>query len=542
MSAISTIFFNGTILTLDEQNSTVEAVGVYDDRIVATGSYDDVLGQLPVDCAKRDLMGQTLIPAFIDPHGHFPDSGFVAKFRADLSAPPRGTCRSLKDIFFRLKEKVTQTPDGEWVMGAAFDETAIEEGRMPTRDELDEISKDHPIWVIHSSGHCGVANSVALAHQSIREDTPDPQGGRYFRDENGRLTGYMEGLAAMGDMADTHFLINREKFAIGFNSTREEYLSHGVTLAQNSWTAKPLLKLFQEFAEQEDPGIDLVLLPISEDEPEISKIGIAATWPNSKHITLGPRKLLTDGSFLMRTAYLTEPYYTGKDGTDPDCGLPYMEREELFKEVGKLHDMGFQIHTHCNGDAACDMYLDAIDAALQANPREDHRHTVIHGQVMRKDQLKRCKELGVTVSFFPAHVYFWGDKHFTEFLGPERSQNISPANWAEQAGVRFTIHNDAAVTPTRPLHLMHTTVNRKTLSGRVLGEEQRISAQSALRAHTINAAWQVFQENERGSIEAGKLADLVILDQNPMDVPDAIDEISIIETLRRGKPVWSKPN
>jgi predicted amidohydrolase YtcJ len=349
----------------------------------------------------------------------------------------------------------------------------------------------------------------------------------------------MEGLSAMGDMADTHFLINREKFASGFKATREEYLSHGVTLAQNSWTAQPLLKLFREFAEQEDPGIDLVLLPISEDEPEISRSGIASTWPESEHITLGPRKLLTDGSFLMRTAYLTEPYYTGKDGSVPDSGLPYMEREELFDEVKKLHDMGFQIHTHCNGDAASDMYLDAIDAALQANPKQDHRHTIIHGQVMRQDQLKRCAELGVTVSFFPAHVYFWGDKHYSEFLGPERSQNISPARWAEEAGVRFTIHNDAAVTPTRPLHLIHTVVSRKTLSGRVLGEHQRISAMSALRAHTIDAAWQVFQEDERGSIEVGKLADLVILDQNPLNVPETIDDVSVLQTIRRGLCVWA---
>lgn len=540
MTAASCLFFNGTIITLDEHNSTVEAVGICDDKIVATGSYRDVLDQLPDNCAKRDLNGQTLIPAFIDPHGHFPDSGFVANFRADLSAPPHGNCKSLDDVFARLADKAAQTPKGEWVMGAAFDETAMEEGRMPTRDELDRVSKDHPVWVIHSSGHCGVANSAALSHQNIVEETPDPLGGRYFRDENGRLTGYMEGLAAMGEMADTHFLITPEKFAVGFKSSLEEYLSHGVTLAQNSWTAKPLLKLFEEFAEKDDPGIDLILLPVSEDEPEISRSGIVATWPKSRHITLGPRKLLTDGSFLMRTAYLTEPYFTGKDGATPDSGLPYMEREELFSEVRKLHDLGFQIHTHCNGDAACDMYLDAIDNALQGNPRKDHRHTVIHGQVMRKDQLKRCSSLGVTVSFFPAHVFYWGDKHYSEFLGPERSQDISPAHWAEQAGVRFTIHNDAAVTPTRPLHLIHTAVTRKTLSGRILGQHQRISVQSALRAHTIDAAWQVFQENERGSVEAGKLADLVILDQNPMDAPDAIDQISVVETIRRGKTVWSK--
>lgn len=536
----SSIFTNGPILTMDGENSTVEAVGVTGERIVAVGGLEEVRTAMPKDAQLTDLAGRTMMPAFIDPHGHFPDSGFVENFRADLSAPPRGDCKTLKDVFARIKEKAVQTPKGEWIMGAAFDETAIKERRMPTRDELDEISTDHPIWVIHSSGHCGVANSAALSNQNVYEDTPDPLGGRYFRDENGKLNGYMEGLSAMGEMADTHFLIDKEKFASGFSTTREEYLSHGVTLAQNSWTALPLLELFRDFAEQQDPGIDLVLLPVSEDEPENSRSGIAATWPTSEHITLGPRKLLTDGSFLMRTAYLTDPYHTGKDGGDPDCGLPYMEREVLFSEVQKLHDLGFQIHTHCNGDAASDMYLDAIDTALQANPRQDHRHTIIHGQVMRQDQLKRCANLGVTVSFFPAHVFYWGDKHYSDFLGPERSQNISPAKWAEDAGVRFTIHNDAAVTPTRPLHLIHTAVNRKTLAGRVLGEHQRVSVMTALRAHTIDAAWQVFQESERGSIEIGKLADLVILSRNPLENISSLDLIKVDETIRRGVCVWKK--
>ena len=422
-------------------------------------------------------------------------------------------------------------------MGAALDETALAEGRMPTRDELDALSVDHPIWVIHTSGHCGVANSNALARRGVSEATPDPAGGRYLRDTSGRLTGGIEGLSAMGEMGDTHFLVDRTNFRPCFDAAREEYMSHGVTLAQNSWTAMPLLELFADVAAGGDPGIDLVLLPVAEIEPGFSGSEFCRTWPGN-HISLGPRKLLTDGSFLMRTAWLTEPYHTGAPGKAPDTGLPYMNRETLFAEVGKLHEMGVQIHTHCNGDAASDMYLDAVEAALEANPRDDHRHTIIHGQVMRRDQLERCARLGVTVSFFPAHVRFWGDKHYSELLGPDRAQNISPARWAEEAGVRFTIHNDAAVTPTRPLQLIHTAVNRLTLTGRLLGPNQRISVLSALRAHTIDAAWQVFQEDERGSIEPGKLADLVVLDANPLDHPARIEQIGVIETWRRGRAVY----
>ncbi|MGB3147731.1 MAG: amidohydrolase [Paracoccaceae bacterium] len=535
----SKIFTGGPILTLDDRNSTPEAVGISADRIVAVGALADVRQALP-GASEVDLAGRTLMPAFIDPHGHFPDSAFVTLLRADLASPPRGACRSLADVFDRLRAKIAETPEGGWVMGAAMDDTALAEGRMPTRDELDALSSRHRIWVIHTSGHCGSANSMALEWRGVTEDTPDPAGGRYLRDANGRLNGQIEGLSAMGEMGDTHFLIDSTTFRPCFEAARAEYLAQGVTLAQNSWTALPLLELFADIAAEGDPGIDLVLLPVAEIEPGFSSTPLCRDWPGA-YISLGPRKLLTDGSFVMRTAYLTEPYYTGAPGKAPDTGLIYMERETLFTEVKKLHDMGFQIHTHCNGDASSDMYLDAIEAALAANPRADHRHTIIHGQVMRKDQMTRCAELGVTISFFPAHVYYWGDKHYEELLGPLRSLDISPARWAEAAGLRFTIHNDAAVTPTRPLHLIHTAVNRLTHSGRGLGAHQRISVLSALRSHTIDAAWQVFQEKERGSLEVGKLADLVLLDQNPLESADRLDQIRVEETWRRGTRAYTAP-
>ena len=523
------IFTGGPILSMDAGDTRPEAVGVFGDRIVAVGTLAQVRQALP-DATLQELGGRTLIPAFIDPHGHFPDSAIVALLRADLS--PRTGCRSLADLFARLAAKAAQTAPGEWVMGAGLDDSQLAERRMPTRDELDAVSPDHPIWVIHSSGHCGVANSMALARQGITQDSPDPEGGRYLRDASGRLTGGIEGLSAMGEMGDTHFLLDEASFACCFAAARAEYLAQGVTLAQNSWTAQPLLDLFHKVAVQVDPGIDLILLPVAEIEPEFSQTGIGRDWPEGA-ITLGPRKLLTDGSFLMRTAFLTAPYL----GTE-ETGLAYMSRDLLFSEVRKLHRLGFQVHCHCNGDAASDMFLDAVAAAQADPPRDDHRHTIIHGQVMRRDQIVRCRALGVSVSFFPAHVWFWGDQHHEEILGPRRAQDISPTGWAEAEGVRFTIHNDASVTPTRPLELIETTVTRRTQGGRVLGPDQRQSPLSALRAHTIDAAWQVFREKERGSLEVGKLAELAILDDNPLTTSGAIGAIRVSETWRRGIRVY----
>lgn len=524
-----TIFAGGPILSMDEGDTRPEAVGIREDRIVAVGELSVVQQMLP-DAELHDLEGRTLIPAFIDPHGHFPDSAIVTLLRADLSV--RSGCRNLADVFARLATKVAQTPRGEWVMGAAFDECQLVERRLPTRDELDEVSTDHPIWVIHASGHCGAANSMALASQGITEVSADPEGGRYLRDSTRRLTGGIEGLSAMGEMGDTHFLLDGVTFARCFAAARDEYLAQGVTLAQNSWTALPLLELFDAELRKGDPGIDLILLPVAEIEPDFSQSGTGRDWPKGA-IALGPRKLLTDGSFLMRTAYLTEPYLDSDD-----LGLAYMARETLLSEVSKLHRLGFQIHCHCNGDAASDMFLDAVAAALSEEPRTNHRHTIIHGQVMRRDQIARCVALGVTVSFFPAHIWYWGDQHCDEILGHNRACNISPTGWAMADGLRFTIHNDASVTPTRPLELIQTAVTRRSQSGRVLGADQCLSPLSALRAHTIDAAWQVFREDERGSLEPGKLADMAILDNNPLTRPETIGTIKVSETWRHGRQVY----
>ncbi|MBI1495516.1 amidohydrolase [Halocynthiibacter styelae] len=535
MTSTKTLYFNGVILSMDDINSTPEAVLTQGENILAIGNEAELRQQMDQDTREHDLQGQTMLPAFIDPHGHFPDPGFIKLFRVDLSSAPRGDCADIPQAIERLKARAARTPVGEWVMGVSFDNTAIAEGRMPTRTELDQVSTEHPVWVIHASGHNGTANSMALKLQGITDDTPDPLGGRYGRDtETGVLTGLVEGIAAMGPMGDTDFLIDRAKFWQGFDATRDEYLDHGVTYAQNAWATREMLEHFASMPADQDPGIDLMLLPIGEMEPELTQGDAPLEWPGNPHFTLGPRKLFTDGAFQLQTAFLSEDYHKPIDENAPR-GMPYTDIGEHHKQVKKLHDMGFQIHCHCNGDAGADIFIDAVEAALKDNPRQDHRHTLIHGQVLRDDQLQRMARIGMTVSFFSAHIHFWGDRHYENFLGPKRAENISPAASAEKFGVRYTLHNDAAVTPTRPIHLAHCAVNRVTASGRVLGESQKISVLSALRAQTIDAAWQVFQEKTRGSIEPGKIADFVILSRDPREDVDRLQETRVIATIRKGE-------
>lgn len=530
----STLYYNGTILTMDAQNSMPEAVLTDGETIRAVGCEADLRATMPTQCTEHDLQGATLIPAFIDPHGHFPDPGFIQLFRVDLASPPRGDCLDIAAALRRLADKAAQTPVGEWIMGVSLDNTAIAEGRLPTREELDAVSTEHPIWVIHASGHNGAANSLALKMHGVDKTTPDPLGGRFGRDpETGRLTGLIEGISAMGQMGNTDFLIDRDRFWQGFHATREEYLAHGVTYAQNAWATREMLDHFGSLPADEDPGYDLMLLPIGELEPELTAGTDPLTWPGNPHFTLGPRKLFTDGAFQLQTAFLSAPYHRPIDPAYPS-GMSYVSDKEHQFQVKKLHDLGHQIHCHCNGDAGAEMFIDAVEIALRENPRNDHRHTIIHGQTLRDDQLKRMAALGMTVSFFSAHIYYWGDMHHDTFLGPERAERISPAASAEALGVRYTIHNDASVTPTRPIHLAHCAVNRLTATGRQLGNTQAVSVLSALRAQTIDAAWQVFQEKQRGSIEPGKLADLAVLNRNPLIDPAQLMSTKVVTTVRRG--------
>lgn len=538
MTAAETIYHNGPVLCLDAGNSMPEAVAVAGGRILAVGGMAAMARYRGPATRMVDLEGRALLPGFIDPHGHFPLSGLYALYRVDLASPPVGTCTSLAEVFARLRERAAATAPGEWVVGAFFDQSMVVERRFPTREELDAVTAGHPVFVVHASGHVGVANSAALAFAGIGRDTPQPPGGHVEKDpRTGEPTGLLEEPAAMGPIKKAIDRSHGEAFMAGLDHATAEYAAQGVTTAQNAWADRNLLRQFERAEREGRLKLRLVALPDAGLEPELASGALAIGTRPGGRLHLGPRKLFSDGSIQAFTGYLSRPYHTPCRGDAGYRGYPIYDRDDLARRIDVLHRAGHQIHIHANGDAAADDVLHGFRLAQEAFPRDDHRHTIIHGQMLREDQLDLMRELGVTVSFFSYHVHVWGDRHRDVFMGPERAARISPAASATARGIRYTLHNDTPVTPMRPLPLMWAAVNRLTASGEVLGPEQRISPLQALRAHTIDAAWQVFLEDEIGSIEPGKRADLVILDRNPLDDPAALKDIRVLETIIDGETV-----
>jgi predicted amidohydrolase YtcJ len=495
-----------------------------------------VLAWAGPDARIVELDGSALLPGFIDAHGHFPGAGIPALYE-DLNSPPIGDVRKLDDIVHRLAARAENTDEGEWIVGWSYDDTLLSERRHPTRRDLDRASTRHPIALWHVSGHLAVANSAGLERLGIDATSPDPPGGRIRRDARGDPDGVLEETAteALGAALPKPGL--RQSLAILREATRR-YLAAGVTTAQNGHAEAAHLDALLWASRLGLFPLRLVVWPRGEVAGEILEGRLAFDPPEGSRVRRGAVKLIADGSIQGYTGYLGAPYHL-PPGDDPGYrGYPRIARDALIREVGRFHRAGWQVAVHGNGDAAIDDVLDAFEAAQRDAPRDDARHVVVHAQMARDDQLDRMQALGVIPSFFVLHVYYWGDRHREIFLGPERAARISPTRSADRRGLRFTLHADSPVVPMDPLRIVWAAVDRRTTSGRALGPEERIRPERALRAVTIDAARQHFQEDALGSLEPGKLADLVILSRSPLEDPERIDEIRVLETIVGGRSEW----
>jgi len=517
------------------------AVAVRGDRILATGSVQEIELLIGESTRVIELGEQALLPGFIDAHGHFSALARTADY-VDLSPPPVGGAESIADIVRALRLAIEQSsiPAGTLVTGFGYDDSLLEERRHPTRFDLDEASTSHPIVIRHVSGHLAVGNSLALADAGISAETPDPAGGIVRRLENGAPDGVME-ETAMTLLPDAVANLTPERFAELRRQALQIYAAYGITTIQDSNLPLDYIEMLRQEAASEAYPVDMVAYamanPLSDEA--LDSIELEQNYVNG--FRLGGIKFTLDGSPQGRTAWLTEPYEEGPPGAADDyVAYPSYEPSEYLRRIPAIIERGLPALVHVNGDAAIDLMLEGLESIAQKGPLPDHRSVAIHAQLARPDQLDRMRELGVLPSFYAVHPFFWGDWHRLSF-GDERASFISPLRAALDRGIPITIHNDSPVVPPDMMRLVAIAVNRETRSGYVLGPDQRVDVMEALHAVTLGAAYQYFEENEKGSLEAGKRADFVILARDPRVVESkALADIDIVETVSRGVSVYRR--
>ena len=528
------IFINGDIVTMDRENPAASAVAVTGDRFLEVGSDREVL-RLSDDAAEIiDLSGKTVTPGFIETHAHL-SLYAITLLQIDCSSSSN---TSIEDVKNRISAQAQALEPGKWIKGWGFDDTLIADQRHLSRADLDECAPDNPVSIDHISGHLMYVNSSALELAGIGSGTPSPPGGKIYRDDSGILTGLLSEAAQVlvSDQLPPYDVAELTKV---ITETIHYFHACGITGTHDGaigyYREGPeVLCAYQALEQGNRLNLRIYLTLVDDLYLKVLQSGLCSGI-NSNFLKLGSVKLFQDGSIQALTAALNKPYHHLQLR-----GKLIHPQSELDNLVGLHHRAGRQLAIHANGDRAIESCLLALEKANRMFPDKDLRHMIIHCQLASRDHIARMKKLGVIPSYFINHVYYWGDRHRSIFLGPWRAKMLNPLQTTFEAGLPFTLHSDLPVTPVAPLFAMHCAVNRKTKGGDVLGASERISPLAAIRAYTSDAAFCSFEENMKGTISPGKLADFVILSKNPLRVdPGSIKRIRVVETVVGGKTVFA---
>lgn len=535
-----TIYINGEIITVNDAQPTAEAVAVKDGKILAVGSTAEVMEYQEEATRIIDLNGKIMVPGFIDAHSHILNYAIMLAV-ANLSPPPDAGVESIEDIVTALQQQIdTETTKSlGWVLGNGYDDSLLPGNQHPTRHDLDKVSTELPVLALHASGHLGVVNSKALEMLNFTAETANPPGGIIRREEDEKTpNGVLEETAiwiATGNVGTA----TEEQLLVLMKYGCQAYAKQGFTTAQEGRANAAVLDGLMYVASQKQLTIDVNVYTDYLAFPPKSKI--YNPYPYREYhnrLRLAGLKMNFDGSPQGKTAWLTKPYlneesYSGYEG---------ITEKDALERVDIAFANDIQVITHCNGDAAADRYIKAVRAATEKHGKSDRRPVMIHCQILREDQLDAMQELDIFPSMFPAHTYYWGDYHRDSVLGEERANRISPTKSALNRGMMFSSHHDAPVIKPNSMRVLWCTVNRLTRTNQVLGEEQRVSPLDALKSMTLWAAYQHFEEDTKGSIEPGKLADFVILSANPLTIdPKEILNIEVLETIKEGVTIYPTP-
>ncbi len=548
------VLYNANVITLEAAMPEAEAVVIRRGQIAFIGSSQAAIDFAPWVYRRRDLQGRTLMPGFVDAHSHFLTTGMRA-ITTDLSPGPDGAINSLEMLYARLRRVMAGSSasdaDNSWLLGFNYDNTAYPSGAHPDRRVLDSIAPHRKIFLRHNSGHMGVGNSAALrdllgeaavdpAKLTSQQILADPHIGKYPGSQE--LNGLLQEHTAP---SLTYF---QDQFSIQdywrvFNSAVTQYAESGYTTVQNGTSGNAELRVLQLLSRLRVLPLRVVAWAshhrLSDDLAQ-GKFSPGST--DTQRFSIAAVKIILDGSPQGYTAWLSKPYHVspGNDATYRGRGL-YSDAE-LSWLLQTYYARGWRVAVHANGDAAIDQLLRVMQALVaegRALPLNATPHTIlVHAQTIRDDQLGKLADLGVTPSYFATHTYYWGDWHQRKTLGPSRARRISPLLSSENAGLRYSIHSDAPVTPPSALMQLWNATQRLTSSGLPLGPEERVSRESALRALTIEPAWQNGIDAQVGSLRVGKQADLVELSANPLLIED-IRRIKVVRTMVAGRTVFT---
>lgn len=520
------ILHHARIHTVDKQQPRAEAVAIAGGRLLAVGSNDDVLALATGRTRKIDLEGKTVVPGFIDAHTHPMYSGIRHLRWVDCDL------RSIAAIQKAIRERAARTPPGKWVVGFKYDDTKTAEKRKLMRQDLDEAARDHPVFIQHRGGHTAYVNSAAIKAAGVAEDAPDPPGGRFERAPGGKLSGGLAETATKPFWDKIPMSYTREEYRQGAKLISQMMTRAGVTSVHDAEGEPNDLRGYQDAREAGELLFRVYCFIYQAHFDHMAAAGVR-TGLGDEWVRVGGAKLMCDGSISERTARLSEPYI----GRPNDFGILVTEEGELYEQARRAHLAGWQIGTHANGDVAIDITLRIYERLQREHPRRDPRFRLEHCTLVNDSLVHRIRALGAIPTPFSTYVYYHGEK-MREY-GPERLDRMFAVRSFLDAGIPVTQNSDYPPGPFEPMMALQSSVTRTDIHGTVWGPKQRISIEEALRVGTINGAYASYEENVKGSLEAGKLADLVVLGRDPMSTPPLeIVNIPIERTMVGGRWVF----